>query len=129
MFSATWEEHLAHLTQVLEKITAAGLTIKTNKCQVGMTEIHYQGHVVGGDMVRPETRKVDTIMSWPIPQTKKQVTSFLGAVVSQVNSAGEEHPVLYLSQKLLPRCLCHHREGVLGNCMDFTKVVVLSLWL
>ncbi|XP_056392621.1 uncharacterized protein LOC130285289 [Hyla sarda] len=42
-----------------------------------MTEVQYLGHRVGGPL-RPEPSKVESIMAWPIPKTKKQVMSFLG---------------------------------------------------
>ncbi|XP_040275735.1 uncharacterized mitochondrial protein AtMg00860-like [Bufo bufo] len=74
----TWEDHLQHLTQVLGWIHQAGLTIKPEKCQLGMSEVHYLGHRVGGGTLKPEPGKVDAIASWPTPRTKKQVMSFLG---------------------------------------------------
>lgn len=165
VFSPTWEEHLVHLSQVLDQLTAANLTVKPSKCQIGMTDVQYLGHQVGGGTLKPETGKVEAILAWPTPQTKKQVMSFLGtagyyrkfvcnysslakpltdltkkklpkvvswtpeceqafqapdftrrflvqtdasafglgAVLSQEDEAGEEHPILYLSRKLLPR--------------------------
>ncbi|XP_069835633.1 uncharacterized protein [Dendropsophus ebraccatus] len=178
VFSQTWEDHLSHLSQVLQRIQTAGLTIKPGKCQMAMTEVQYLGHRVGGGTLRPEQGKVEAVVAWPTPKTKKQVMSFLGtagyyrkfipnystlakpltdltkkrlpqviswtpdceqaltalkqalasapvlqspdfnrqfivqtdasayglgAVLSQVNAAGEEHPILYLSRKLLSR--------------------------
>ncbi|XP_068115085.1 zinc finger protein 658B-like [Hyperolius riggenbachi] len=38
VFSPTWEDHLHHLAQVLEKLCTANLTVKPSKCQIGMTE-------------------------------------------------------------------------------------------
>ncbi|CAJ0945859.1 unnamed protein product [Ranitomeya imitator] len=145
---------------------------------MGMREVHYLGHRVGGNTLKPEPDKVGVIVNWPTPVTKKQVMSFLGtagyyrrfvqhysslakpltdltrkklphivnwtdgcegafqalktalcndpvlkavdssrpflvqtdasefglgAVLSQVDSEDQEHPVLYLSRKLLPR--------------------------
>ncbi|CAN2390404.1 K02A2.6-like, partial [Pristimantis euphronides] len=48
IFSPTWEDHLQHLSEVLERIHQAGLTIKPGKCQLGMNEVQYLGHRVGG---------------------------------------------------------------------------------
>ncbi|CAN2391270.1 K02A2.6-like [Pristimantis euphronides] len=78
IFSSTWEDHLKHLSRVLRKIQAAGLTIKLEKCQIAMTEVQYLGHRVGGGVLKPEPGKVDAISTWPTPRTKKQVMSFLG---------------------------------------------------
>jgi len=32
IFSAAWQEHIAHITEVLIRITQAGLTLKSSKC-------------------------------------------------------------------------------------------------
>ena len=40
--------------------------------------IKYLGHVVGGGVVRPEPPKLEAVRTFPIPQTKKQVQTFLG---------------------------------------------------
>ena len=33
VFSATWEDHLLHLRDMLERLRKAGLTIKPKKCK------------------------------------------------------------------------------------------------
>ncbi|XP_066445357.1 uncharacterized protein [Eleutherodactylus coqui] len=48
IFSPTWKDHLQHLSQVLRRIRDAGLTIKPGKCQIGLKEVQYLGHRVGG---------------------------------------------------------------------------------
>eukprot|EP00731_Ephydatia_muelleri_P007946 Em0004g284a len=47
IISETWEEHLKHLTDILERIRKAGLTVKLGKCQFAMSQCVYLGHVVG----------------------------------------------------------------------------------
>ena len=54
IFSETWTEHLTHLEQVFVGLEEAGLTVKASKCQIGMRECVYLGHVVGNGCVRPE---------------------------------------------------------------------------
>ena len=78
IFSDSWERHLHHIREVLDQLRAAGLTAKPRKCQFGMAQCIYLGHVVGNGLVRPEPSKIDAVMSFPIPQTKKQVRAFLG---------------------------------------------------
>lgn len=43
IFSSTFEEHIQHLHQVLERITAAGLSIKLSKCLFASPEIDHLG--------------------------------------------------------------------------------------
>ena len=56
---------------------AVGLTIKP-KCQFGMTQCVYLGHIVGNGLVEPEASKVKAVWSFLQPASKKQVRGFLG---------------------------------------------------
>ena len=78
VFSASWEDHLVHLREMLERLRRAGLTIKPKKCRFGMEETEYLGHIVGNGMVKPCSEKAEAVKRFPIPETKKQVRSFLG---------------------------------------------------
>ena len=78
VFSRSWTEHLQHVNTVLNRLRAAGLTAKPKKCQFGMAECVYLGHVVGGGKVQVEESKVDAIRGIATPQTKKEVRAFLG---------------------------------------------------
>ena len=51
IYSGTWENHLQHLTIILQQLRKANLTVKPQKCQLGMTECVYLGHVVGRGVV------------------------------------------------------------------------------
>lgn len=52
--------------------------MRPSKCQFGMSHCVYLGHVVGNGIVCPEPSKIESVKSFPIPQTKKQVRAFLG---------------------------------------------------
>ena len=78
VFSVTWEEHMQHVEAVLTRLREAGLTAKPRKCQFGMAQCVYLGHVVGGGRVWVEESKVGAIQRMPRPQTKKDVRAFLG---------------------------------------------------
>lgn len=78
IFSDSWEQHLQHLSAVLEKIRAAGLTLNVSKCEWARRDTRYLGYQLGGGEVRPQVDKVEAILKCPRPQTKKEVRSFLG---------------------------------------------------
>ena len=78
IYSDSWEDHMLHHAKVFDRLRGAGLTTKPRKCQFGMTQCFYLGHVAGNGIVRPEQSKVEAVMSFPILQTKKQVRAFLG---------------------------------------------------
>ena len=78
VFSDSWTEHLSHLETILEKLQEFGLTAKMAKCQWAMAECTYLMHVVGGGCVKLEINILEAVENFPVPQTKKEVWSFLG---------------------------------------------------
>ena len=66
VFSHSWTEHLSHLRSVFERLRAAGLTAKAKKCQLGMSQCVYLGHIVGNGKVSPETSKLEAETSTSI---------------------------------------------------------------
>ncbi|CAM5126794.1 unnamed protein product [Eretmochelys imbricata] len=78
IFSQTWEDHVSQVRQVLDRLQEAGLTVKAEKCKVGLAEVSYLGHQVETICLNPEPAKVEVIRDWPTPQTKKQAQAFSG---------------------------------------------------
>lgn len=78
IFSRTWEEHLAHIKETLQRIREAGLTVKAKKCQMAMAECLFLGHTVGRGQVKPDAAKIRDLQLFRQPKTKKDVRSFLG---------------------------------------------------
>jgi len=64
---------LIHLKEVLEQLYKAGLTANPKKCQFGMSQCVYLGHVVGNGVVKPEVGKLEAIQEFPRLTSKKQV--------------------------------------------------------
>ena len=80
IFSDTKEEHLKRLEAVFQKLAAAGLKLKSSKCHFFKEEINYLGHVVSGEGISTNPKKVEAVTKWPMPQTVYDVRSFLGFV-------------------------------------------------
>lgn len=78
VFSDTWEEHLEHLSSVLEKIKSAHLTIKPKKCKFAQGEVQYLGHLIGMGKRSPAELKVQAVQDFPVPTCKTEVRAFLG---------------------------------------------------
>lgn len=76
--STSWQAHLYHLRQVLQRLRDAGLTAKPRKCRAGMQETECLGHVAGNGCLRPQDQKVEAIRAYPRPSAKKAVRSLLG---------------------------------------------------
>ncbi|XP_044133676.1 uncharacterized protein LOC122926366, partial [Bufo gargarizans] len=105
--SDTWEAHLEHIGVVLDRIRGAGLTLKPDKCHLGMAEVQYLGHRVGCGKQRPEPAKIEAVANWPTPHTKTQVMAFLGTAgyyrrfVPDYSALAK--PLTDLTKKKLPR--------------------------
>ena len=80
IFSDTKEEHLKRLEAVFQKLSAAGLKLKSSTCFFFREEIEYLGHVVSGKGVATNPKKVGAVTKWPTPKTVYDVRSFLGFV-------------------------------------------------
>jgi len=79
--SKTIQDHLVALDRVLKRCEDRGLSIKLSKCVFVSEEIPVLGDFVGRSGVRMDPDKVAVIKSWPTPQTKSQLKSFLGTIV------------------------------------------------
>ena len=49
VFSKTWEEHLQHLEMVLSILEKKSLYAKESKCEFGLNELLYLGHIISAD--------------------------------------------------------------------------------
>jgi transposase InsO family protein len=80
VFSNSFEEHLKRLSQVIERIEAAGLKFNPEKCSLFQKRIKFLGHEVSEKGVQPDAEKVDVILSWPIPRNLTELRSWLGLI-------------------------------------------------
>ena len=48
------------------------------KREFGKATVKYLGHIVGQGQVRPLDAKIQTIVKYPIPTSRKELASFLG---------------------------------------------------
>ena len=79
--SETWNKHLKDVALVLQRLRQANLTARPTKCFLGYKQIECVGYVIGeSGTLEPIPDKVKAIQDIPIPQTKKQVRSFLWMV-------------------------------------------------
>ena len=49
IYSKTWEEHLVHVRQVLQKLREYKYYAKLKKCNFGETSLAHLGHIVSGE--------------------------------------------------------------------------------
>jgi hypothetical protein len=78
IYSKTWEEHLQHVEQILAIMEKQSLYAKESKCEFGMTEVLYLGHIIGVKGVQVHQEKIQAILDWPTPKTLTELKGFLG---------------------------------------------------
>jgi hypothetical protein len=78
IYSASEDEHVSHVRQVLEVLRREELKCSGAKCAFGLTEIQYVGHVISFNSIRPMVEKLDSVQAWPRPESVFDVRSFLG---------------------------------------------------
>ena len=78
VFSSTWEEHLARLRQVFERLRHANLKLGAEKCAFAAKEVSYLGHRVTEEALLPDSALLAAIREILPPKTAAEVRSSLG---------------------------------------------------
>lgn len=78
IYSATYEDHLHHLHQVLTLLAKNQWVIKLKKCNFAKQEICYLGHILSSKGVSTDPEKVAAVLQWPTPSNVRELRGFLG---------------------------------------------------
>lgn len=78
VFSPDFDSHVHHLEEVFRRLNQHGLKLQPRKCHLFQREVTYLGHVISERGVATDPAKTAAVRDWPVPQTVKQVKSFLG---------------------------------------------------
>lgn len=78
VYSATLDEHIHHLSQVLQLLRQHDWKVKLSKCAFGQRSLSYLGHVISDQGVSTDNSKIEAIKNWIQPTTPKQLRGFLG---------------------------------------------------
>ena len=78
VFSYTWEEHLARLREVFERLRHAKLKLGATKCTFAAKEVSYLGHRVTEEGLLPDPSLLAAIRDIPPTTMATEVRSFLG---------------------------------------------------
>ena len=72
------EEHHNILSEVLEMLQSCGLTANDNKCEFYKRCIKFYGLIFSNEGVSPDPGKVEALKNATVPNTKRELKSFLG---------------------------------------------------
>ena len=78
VFSPNLETHLQHLQEVFQRLRQANLTLKPSKCNFGVNQVQFLGHVLSENGVAVDPRNTDKVQNFPVPITQKQLRGFFG---------------------------------------------------
>ena len=72
------QEHDEHLTQVLNRIRAINLKLNPDKCKFRVNCVHYVGHLLTAEGVKPDPEKIKAVFEMEKPLDKQALQQFLG---------------------------------------------------
>ncbi|XP_070021402.1 uncharacterized mitochondrial protein AtMg00860-like [Nicotiana sylvestris] len=78
IYSRSMEEHEHHLRMVLQTLQERKLYAKFSKCEFWLESVAFLGHVVSGESIKVDPKKIEAVQSWPRPTSATEIGSFLG---------------------------------------------------
>ncbi len=74
------EDHLKKLEEVLRRLRDAGLKVNAEKLTFCALEIEYLGYILSRDGIKPQSNKVQAILTIQPPKHVRELRHFLGMV-------------------------------------------------
>ena len=78
VFSKDWNSHLTDLDAVLQSFEEASLKLNPAKCSFARRKCKYLGHELSEKGVSPSDDHIESVRTYPVPTTVKQLRTFLG---------------------------------------------------
>ncbi|KAK3542448.1 hypothetical protein QTP86_025890 [Hemibagrus guttatus] len=78
VYSASLEEHVLHVREVLSRLQQHHLYVKLEKCKFHQSTVTFLGYVVSRRGVEMDEAKVWAVTDWSAPTTVRELQRFLG---------------------------------------------------
>ncbi len=80
VFSPSPEDHVQHLSDVLDLVRLANLRFALKKCEFGKPQVQFLGHEISGldGTIKPAAKNLNIVAAYPRLRTVRQVKAFLG---------------------------------------------------
>ena len=69
---------MKHLDEVLRILEEHSLYVKMSKCEFGMKDMLYLGHIINTEGVQVHMENIRAILDWPTPKVVAELKGFLG---------------------------------------------------
>jgi hypothetical protein len=79
IYSPTFDQHLVHLNDILNRLNQANFRLNIDKCHIAQTSISYLGHQIEHSNIRPNADNVRALLETPQPKTAKEAFRFVKA--------------------------------------------------
>jgi hypothetical protein len=109
VYTDTFEEHVAALRLIFERLRNHGLTLGAEKCHLCTSSVRFLGHLVTSDGIKPDPLKIAIITDMQMPVDKKALRSTLGLFnyyrrfYTNYSSIAQPLNVLLTNKSKLPR--------------------------
>lgn len=78
VYSEDQVTHAEHVRKAFEILEQNQLHLKKSKCEFGVSQIEYLGHIISHEGVATDPGKVKAMKEWPMPKDVKSLRGFLG---------------------------------------------------
>ncbi len=78
IFSQNERDHVQHVRRVLQRLLENRLFAKVEKCQFHARSVPFLGFILSPDGIRMDLTKVEAVVDWPTPDSRRAVQRFLG---------------------------------------------------
>ncbi|CAF4560019.1 unnamed protein product, partial [Rotaria magnacalcarata] len=79
IYSPTFNQHLIHLDDILNRLNDANFRLNISKCQMARTSIDYLGHHIENSNIRPNADNIRALLETQQPATAKEAFLFVKA--------------------------------------------------
>ncbi|CAF3989661.1 unnamed protein product, partial [Rotaria sordida] len=79
IYSPTFDQHLIHLDDILNRLNDANFRLNVNKCHIAKTSIDYLGHRIEHGNIRPNAENIRALLETVQPTTAKEIFRFVKA--------------------------------------------------
>jgi hypothetical protein len=78
IFSESLDEHVDHVSKVIQRLNDVNLTLKPSKCRFANESIQLLGHIISNGSLSIDASKLEDCHKWKRPTTPKAVQRFCG---------------------------------------------------